>query len=149
MSEKLKNMISKPKEVWDHTLSAIKGPPVETLMEDFTSEMTLVAEGLSDDQGRLRREQDKLSNQLSQLESENQAAVDALQSELRHTEDVLDGVADRLSGLDKQLAGLDKRLTAMEKTKPNKKANLISQLTVLVAIAAGAWVLVTVLNLFK
>jgi len=57
------NLLKKPKELINQAVSAIKGPDVETLVEEFTSEMTLVAEGLCEEQQRQRREREEVKNQ--------------------------------------------------------------------------------------
>ncbi len=41
--------------LWDQALKAVKGDSTKELVEQFTQEMTLVAEGLCEDQARLRR----------------------------------------------------------------------------------------------
>lgn len=49
-------MPSKPRQLWSQALRAVKGDQTQTLVEQFTSEMTLVAEGLVEDQAGLHRE---------------------------------------------------------------------------------------------
>ena len=46
----------KPRTLWESALKVVKGDSTEQLVEQFTAEMTLVAEGLYDDQARLKRE---------------------------------------------------------------------------------------------
>ena len=48
--------VSKPRQLWDSAVKAVKGGGTEQLIETFTAEMTLVAEGLCEDQNNLRRE---------------------------------------------------------------------------------------------
>ena len=45
---------------WNGALKLVKGENTAKLIEDFTAEMTLVAEGLCEDQSKLRREVDKM-----------------------------------------------------------------------------------------
>ena len=47
--------VSKPRQLWDSAVKAVKGGSTEQLVETFTSEMTLVAEGLCEDQNNLRK----------------------------------------------------------------------------------------------
>ncbi len=141
MAQKPLGIMRKPKELIDGAIQAIKGPDVESLVEDFTSEMTVVAEGLCDDQMRLRRETEEMSARLTILEQQGP--------------DVRRELADKLEGLQKtadtRYAELQKRLSALEikQQKMGKKNQTLSQLTVLAGILAGAWVIVTVLGLLK
>ncbi len=141
MDEKLSSIIKRPKELIGGAISALKGPDVEGLMEHFTDEMTLVAEGLYDDQMRLRKEVEDISAQQTIL-----------------SQQVLDGREEMLAKLDQQqrelaarLNDMQKRMQALEshKSKQSKKNGWLSQVTVLAAIVAGAWVIVTLLNLLK
>ena len=50
----------KPRTLWESALKVVKGDSAEQLVEQFTAEMTLVAEGLYDDQARLRHEVEQL-----------------------------------------------------------------------------------------
>lgn len=122
--------------------SPLKGRDVNQLVEDFTSEMTLVAEGLSEDQARLAQEQDKLSAQQTELE---QQLLDRLHDAEVSAEE-----------LRKEIDALSARLDKAEKTARDKKlkkveglTGLLRQATWLAAILGGAWVLTTIINLFK
>ena len=136
-------LMDKPKKLWNGALKMVKGENTNQLMEQFTSEMTLVAEGLCEDQTRLRREVDgmmtdedrriqKLDSRIAVMEStleEERAAHDRDMTEMRN-----------------RLAALEKK-AAKEPAKEKKKGGtLIRDLTVLVGIAAAAWVIVTLLN---
>ena len=46
--------VSKPRQLWDSAVKAVKGGGTEQLIETFTAERTLVAEGLCEDQTNLR-----------------------------------------------------------------------------------------------
>lgn len=141
--EEEKTLTEKPKKLWDGALKMVKGENTHQLIEQFTAEMTLVAEGLCEDQTRLRREVDgmmtdedrriqKLDSRIAVLEStleEERAAHDLDITEMRN-----------------RLAALEKK-AAKEPSKEKKKGGtLIRDLTVLVGIAAAAWVIVTLLN---
>ena len=76
-----------------------------------------------------------------------QALESALQEQERETD-------RRLDELSRRLSAVESRQKALESEKASRrdrhdKTGIIRQLTVLAAIIAGAWVIVTVLNLFK
>ena len=134
----------KPKTIWDGALKMVRGENTAQLIENFTAEMTLVAEGLCEDQSNLRRDVDKMVTEEDRRIQALQARVDAAESSLEE---------ERRSH-DRDLTELRNRLAALEKKSNNEKnarekpqkRYLIRDLTVLVAIAAGAWVIVTLLN---
>ena len=115
----------KPKKLWDGALKMVRGDNTSQLIENFTAEMTLVAEGLCEDQSILRREVDRM------ITEEDRRAHDRDVTELRN----------RLAALEKQAS----HKPVKEKTR---RGNIIRDLTVLVAIAAGAWIIVTIINKF-
>lgn len=142
MTEKLQNVIKKPKALWNGALQAVKGPGVETLVEDFTSEMTLVAEGLCEDQQRLRKEVEEARSDMERLEAKEDQAFHDLNVRLDDLERAMDTYRQET----------EKRIRAVETAKPKgfiKASGLIGQLIVLAGILGGTWVLVAVLNLFK
>ena len=53
----------KPKKLWDGALKMVRGDNTTQLMENFTAEMTLVAEGLCEDQSTMRRDVDRMINE--------------------------------------------------------------------------------------
>lgn len=135
------NLLKKPKELINQAVSAIKGPDVETLVEEFTSEMTLVAEGLCEDQQRLRRELDSLKTDRETDRSSAQAREEQLLNRLSQWERETD---DRLKDLSARLDQLEKK-----PPKARGAAPVIRQATILVSIVCGSWVVVTLLNLLK
>lgn len=147
MSEEQKTP-SKPRQLWNSAVKAVKGESTEQLVEQFTAEMTLVAEGLCDDQGRLRKEVTALRTDYDRLEQRLQSEQQAQESTLMETQRDIDC---RLDEVTRRLAALEKAQSARQQkeAKGKRPQNLISQLTVLVGIIAGAWILVTVLNLLK
>ena len=140
-------LMEKPKRIWDGALKMVKGENTSQLIEKFTAEMTLVAEGLCEDQSKLRREVDGMmtseDQRIQRLESRIELLESTLEEERRlHDQDITEAR--------NRLAALEKRpVPEPEKPKEKKKLSWIRDLTVLVAIAAGAWVIVTILNLFK
>ena len=141
MAEKLISIIKKPRELIGGALQALKGPDVQKLVESFTSEMTVVAEGLYDDQMRLRKEVEELSARQSALSQQLLDGREDLQIRLEQSHKEMSA----------RLAELQKRLQALEarQGKQGKKNGVLSQVTVLAAIVAGAWIIVTLLNLLK
>ena len=145
-----KSIIDKPRKLWDGALKIVKGENPNQLIEHFTAEMTLVAEGLCEDQTRLRREVDEMSRQEDQQIQKLQSRADLLESMLEeernaHDRDVTE-LRNRLAALEKKAA----RESSSESGKDKKKSRtVIRDLTWLVGIAAGAWIIVTILNLFK
>ena len=136
---------TKKPTLWDGALKMVKGENTNQLIEQFTAEMTLVAEGLCEDQTKLRREVDGLMTQEDQRIQKLQSRIDLLETSLEeerkaHDRDVTE-LRNRLSPLEKQ--------AAKTPAKDRKKAGtIIRDLTWLVGIAAGAWVVVTIINVF-
>ena len=143
MSEE-KTLTEKPKKtLWDGALKMVKGENTNQLIEQFTAEMTLVAEGLCEDQTKLRREVDNMTTQQDRRIQKLESRIDLLETSLdeerkAHDKDVTE-LRNRLSTLEKQAA----KAPAKEK---KKAGTIIRDLTWLVGIAAAAWVIVTVIN---
>ena len=116
MSEE-KTLTEKPKKtLWDGALKMVKGENTNQLIEQFTAEMTLVAEGLCEDQTKLRREVDGLMTQedkrIQKLESTINLLETSLEEERKnHDQDVTE-LRNRVSQLEKQA-----KVTAKEKKK--------------------------------
>jgi len=132
--------------LWDGALKMVKGENTNQLIEQFTAEMTLVAEGLCEDQTKLRREVDDMTTQedrrIQKLESRIDLLETSLDEERKAHEKDLTELRGRLSTLEKQAAkqpGKEKR----------KAGSIIRDLTWLVGIAAAAWVIVTIINAIK
>ena len=136
---------TKKSTLWDGALKMVKGENTNQLIEQFTAEMTLVAEGLCEDQTKLRREVDDMTTQEDRRIQKLESRIDLLETSLEnerkaHDRDVTE-LRNRLSPLEKQAAkapGKDRK----------KSGTIIRDLTWLVGIAAIAWVVVTVLNVF-
>ncbi len=141
MAEKLVNIMKKPRELIGGALQAIKGPDVQNLVESFTSEMTVVTEGLYDDQMRLRKEVEELSAQQTIL---SQQVLDGREDLQLKWEQSQKETAARLGDMQKRLQALE-----AGRGKQGKKNGILSQVTVLAAIVAGAWIIVALLNLLK
>ena len=145
--EEEKTLTEKAKKttLWDGALKMVKGENTNQLIEQFTAEMTLVAEGLCEDQSRLRREVDGMVTQedkrIQKLESRIDLLETSLEQERKEHDAHVTELRNRLSVMEKQAA----KAPAKEK---KKAGGIIRGLTLLVGIAAAAWVIVTVLNVF-
>lgn len=131
--------------LWNQALKAVKGDSTNELVEQFTQEMTLVAEGLCEDQARLRKAVDGLIR-----ESDSQRA----KSEQDY-QDVLRQLDENQKDTHRRLDELSRRISALEKPAPREKRgklslghDVISRLTILAGIVCGTWLIVTILNLF-
>lgn len=133
--------VSKPMQLWSNALKAVKGDSTAQMVEEFTSEMTLVAEGLCEDQARLRQSVEELRREedrsAQRLTSEVQAIETAIRENQRDTD-------QRLDDMQRRLAVLENRANSRSK----KNDGIIRQLTMLASIICGTWLLVTILNLF-
>ena len=143
--EEEKTITEKPKKLWNGALKMVKGENTTQLIEQFTSEMTLVAEGLCEDQSKLRKEVDSMITEEDKQVQKLQTRVDQLETSL----DEERRAHDRdLTELRTRLAALEKKLPKEAPKEKKKAGNIIRDATWLVAIAAGAWVIVTIINKF-
>ncbi len=144
--------VSKPKQLWDQALRAVKGDDTKELVEQFTQEMTLVAEGLCEDQARLRKAVEDVAQRQQSGGEKGQQAIEALENHLNARLDELDDRLDELEkSSDKRLKDLARRLDALEAQKQKKSsragaADWLSRATVLAAIVCGSWVVTTLLR---
>lgn len=110
-------------------VDSLTGKDLPRLVEDFTREMVIVAEGLSEDQEKIR-------------------SALGLQGEEQ------DKAAERLRALEKQLAGMEKRLDELvRKAERRQKGDsslmrILRQATWLAAILASAWVVTALIRAF-
>ena len=139
--EPKKNMVQSAKEFMTGVFNPLKGKDLNQLVEDFTSEMTLVAEGLSEDQQKLFRETDKLSAQQTELE---QRLLDGLHDADVKNKELRKEVRDLTARLDKA----EKALSEKKSKKADGLVSIIRQATWLVAIFSAAWVIVTIIKAF-
>ena len=138
----------KPRKLWSGALKMVKGENSAKLIEEFTSEMTLVAEGLCEDQSRLRREMDQMMNEedrrIQKLESRVAAAESAAEEQARENDRIVTELRDRLSALEKQSAKDAKALREQQREKEKRRErNRIRDLTILIVVAAVAVIAVT------
>ena len=131
--------------IWNQALKVVKGDSTNELVEQFTQEMTLIAEGLCEDQARLRKEMDALireaDGQKAKSEQDYQELLRQLEKSQKEAKGRLDELARRVSMLEKPAGKAKRGILGMG-------TDVISRLTVLVSIACGTWLMVTILKLF-
>lgn len=137
--QKKKPLLSTAKHMIGKTLAPLRTGDTHKLIEEFTSEVALVAEGLSEDQARISHLIDNVAASQTTFENETLEKFGALSDEL-HT-------------LEKQLKSLQEKQGKLEKAVQEKKLRktdgwtaFLRQLTWLIGVFAGAWIVVTVLN---
>ena len=148
-AEKPAGIVQATRDFFGNALSTVKGKDLSALVEDFSSEMTLVAEGLSEDQARLH----ELCQSVAAQQTVDREELDRKIGEIS---DTLAGATERIGTLETGVLKLQKTFEQYEKKTEEKKkhkldtlSGVIRQLTILVGVAGGAWIIVTILNLFK
>ena len=156
-------IVKATKDFFGNALSTVKGKDLTTMVEEFSSEMTIVAEGLSEDQAKLHELYQNLSAQQTIDREETEADVsrvaDAIKEtseRLQKTENLLESARKDIEHLQKEIDRQQDTFTQYTKKAEEKKvrkmdnlSGMIRQLTILVGVAGGAWIIVTILNLFK
>lgn len=138
--------VSAPRRMLDNALRLVKGDHTTELMEQFTAEMTLVAEGLCEDQSKLRTETESLGRELDRRSQRLESVQQEQEAALRETQKELEG---RLKVIEDRLDDVENQLKARQKPEKPSRQRLLTQVTILVSIVCGSWVLVTILNLFR
>lgn len=133
-----------PQKLWNGALKLVKGENTAKLIEDFTAEMTLVAEGLCEDQTKLRREVDKMitdeDRHIQKVESKIDLVEKTVDEEKKSVDQAITELRNRIAVLEKK--------SSKETSRNKNSRSIIRDLTWLVGIAAGAWVLVTIIQKF-
>ena len=126
-AQKKPGILTKSKDFLQGAMDSLSGKELPRLVEEFTQEMVVVAEGLSADQESLR-------------------ATAALQGES------LDQLAETLRLQEKKLTELTRKVDALgaanEKRRKGESglARILRQATWLAAIIGASWVIVTLVN---
>lgn len=144
MSMLTEEKTNKP-SLWTQALKVVKGDSTKDLVEQLTQEMTLVAEGLCEDQARLRKAVDGL---IQEAESQTQKAEQDYQDVLQQLEESQKENKARLDELSRRIAALEKPAAKVKKKKFSMGSDMIGRLTLLAGIVCGTWIIVTILNLF-
>ncbi len=144
MSEEEKD-VSMPRKIWNTALKTVKGDSTQSLVEDFTAEMTLVAEGLCEDQARLRSQMESLEDSQDRdrqsLRSEIEALETAMREQQRDTDEKLRVLTDRADALERSV-----NHTGKKGKKSLFGLGWLPQVIILAAIVCGSWVLVTLMQ---
>ena len=139
MSEE-SSLMTKPRKIWNDALKVVKGEDSAQLIESFTAEMTLVAEGLCEDQNKLRGEVSQMMNEEDRRLQRQESRVQELEARLEEQEKEHDRVVtdlrNRLAALEKQ-ASRDNRV-AEKARRERKERNRIREITILICVAAVA-----------
>lgn len=129
--------------IWNQALKVVKGgDSTQELVEQFTQEMTLVAEGLCEDQARLRKAVDGLIRQSEGSREKADQDYEALEKQLNAHE----------KETRRQLDELSKRVEQLEKNREKEKklrlsqGDLISRITLLAGMICGTMLLVTLIR---
>ena len=133
------------KSIWNGALKMVRGENTAQLIENFTAEMTLVAEGLCEDQSTLRRDTERMISEDERRIQTLQSRIDRMETSQEEERKAHDS---NLTELRKSLAALEKKANSKPEKEKSKRGSLIRDLTALVSIAAAAWVIVTVINKF-
>ena len=138
MAEEKTTVAQMPKKLWDGALKMVKGDNTAQLIEQFTAEMTLVAEGLCEDQNRLRGEVNRMMNEedrrLQKLDSHLEELNSSLEEMQREQDRVTTELRSRLAALEKQAAAQGR--DAKVKKEKAAKRNWMRDLTILIVVAA-------------
>ena len=133
-----------PQKLWNGALKLVKGENTAKLIEDFTAEMTLVAEGLCEDQTKLRREVDHLITEEDRHIQKVESKIDLVEKSVDEDRESFDKTVTELRN---RIAVLEKK-TAKDSSRLKSGKSIVRDLTWLVGIAAGAWVIVTIIQKF-
>ena len=131
--------------LWNQALKVVKGDSTTELVEQFTQEMTLVAEGLCEDQARLRKAVEGL---IRETEGQKQKSGQDYEELLRQLEESNRVHKQRTDELSRRIAALEKPAPREKKGLFRMGGDVISRLTVMVGLVCATVLIVTVLKLF-
>ena len=123
-----------------------KSQDINALIEEFTSEMTLVAEGLSQDQDRLNQNCDRLEARQAESEERLSLRLNEIQSQAREDRKTLQDLDRRLKKIEDSLEKAEKSRKADKGHASERWTGMLRQATWLFGIICGAWVIVTLIN---
>ena len=138
-------LVQSAKDFIGNAFGGGKNQDLPQLIEEFTSEMTLVIEGISQDLDHVSKQTDLLSAAQVEGVEDLRRKLNDTQKDAREASRRMDDLAARLDKLEK-----DNKAEKEKKVKAGERVTgVLRQATWLAAIIAGAWVLVTIINLFK
>ena len=136
-------LMNRPKKLWNDALKMVKGEDTTQLIEQFTAEMTLVAEGLCEDQNKLRGEVNRMVNEedrrLQQLDSRLAELDKTLTDQEREHDRIITELRGRLAALEKQ----SERTARENERKEKKNRSLVRDITILIVVAEAAVIAVS------
>ena len=121
-AEKPGGFVQATKDFFGNALSTVKGKDLNVLVEDFSSEMTLVAEGLSEDQARLHELCESISAQQT-------VDRESLSLAVENVSDTLNTACERISALETGLIKLQKSMEQLEKKTEERKKHKLDNLS--------------------
>ena len=131
--------------LWNQALKVVKGDSTTELVEQFTQEMTLVAEGLCEDQARLRKAVEGL---IRETEGQKQKSGQDYEELLRQIEESNRIHKQRTDELSRRIAALEKPAAKEKKgIRGLFSGDVLGRVTLLVAMVCGTWLLVNLLNI--
>lgn len=132
------HLINGSKKLWNDAIRMVKGENANQLVEQFTAEMTLVAEGLCEDQNKLRGEVNGMLNEEDRRIQRLDTRVDRLETSLDSQQEendlIVTELRQRIAALEKQNARDAKNI----KEKKDKRENIVKDITKLIVVAALA-----------
>lgn len=131
--------------IWNQALKVVKGDSTTELVEQFTQEMTLVAEGLCEDQARLRKAVDGL---IREAEGQKAKTDQDYQELLRQLDDQQKKTNQRLDELSRRIAALEKPAPKEKKGRFALGSDMMGRVTWLVGMVCATVLIVTILRLF-
>ena len=147
-AEKPAGFVQATKDFFGNALSTVKGKDLSTLVEDFSSEMTLVAEGLSEDQAKLHQLCQSVAAQQTVDREELEQSIEKISDAVASANQRIGTLETGITQLSKNLEQFEKKTEEKKKHKLDSLSGIIRQLTILVGVAGGAWIIVTILKMF-
>ena len=147
-AEKPAGFVQATKDFFGNALSTVKGKDLSTLVEDFSSEMTLVAEGLSEDQAKLHQLCQSVAAQQTVDREELEQSIEKISDAVASANQRIGTLETGITQLSKNLEQFEKKTEEKKKHKLDSLSSIIRQLTILVGVAGGAWIIVTILKMF-
>lgn len=141
VQEEKKNLKDSARDFVNNIFQPLKGKDLGQTVEEFTAEMTLVAEGLSEDLERLSRQADNMAAQQTILEETLTDEMQAARTDAENAQKEIKALQKRLDKLEKSLA--DKKIS-----KVAGFTGMLRQATWLCGIVIGGWIVVTLIKAF-
>ena len=126
-------LLRKSVDALNDAVNSLKKQDMTELVETFTAEMTLVAEGLSEDQAQL-------SQQAAELSAQHTIYEETLRSHMDETNKTLQDLRKRVEVLENKTEKTARRRGSLTQA--------LKQATWIAAILGTAWVITTLLKTF-